>query len=123
MGNNLIDNEATEALVVAILQWNLKNTRIINLENNPINLNIFQFLDLILVKSFEDSSINFTDNLEHVIGFIKLLEYMNNVSSDASNFVKLLTKIDTLNLNCLQENSKGDDRVVLTIKVSEVLKR
>ena len=123
MGNNRIDNEATEALVVAVLHWNLQVIENIKLENNPIDLRMFQFVNSLVVENFEDLSIDFSDNIENVLNFVTLLEYMNNVSSDASTFVKILTKIDTLNLNCLQENSTDDDRVVLTIEMSEFLKR
>ena len=123
MRNNLIDDEATEALIIAILHWNLQMIKNIKLENNPIDLKMFQFVNSLVVENFEDFSIDFSDNTENVINFVKLLEYMNNVSSDTSTFVKLLTKIDTLNLNCLQENSTDDDQVMLTIKMSEFLKR
>ena len=122
MSNNLIDDEATEALIVAVLHWNLQMINNIKLENNPINLRMFQFVNLLVVENFEDLSIDFSDDIENILNFVKLLEYIYNVSSDASSFVKILSKIDTLNLNCLQENRTGDDQIVLTIKMSESLK-
>ena len=123
MSNNLIDDEATEALIVAVLHWNLQVIKNVKLENNPIDLRMFQFVNLLVVENFEDLSIDFSDDIENVLNFVKLLEYVYNVSSDASSFVKILSKIDTLNLNCLQENRTDDDQVVLTIKMSESLKQ
>ena len=121
MGNNCINDEAMEALVVAILHWNLQNTKIINLENNSINLGILEFLNTLLIESFEDLSIHF-NNLKHVIIFIKLIEYMSSVPSEVSNFVSNLTSICTLTLECLQENVTNH-KAVLTIKMSQYLKR
>ena len=122
MSNNDIDDEVMEALVVAILHWNWQNTKSINLENNSTNLSILQFLDTLLGENLKDSSVNFENNSNHVINFIKLIEYMNSVSSEVSNFVSNLTGMSTLNLDCLQENIT-DQQAILTIKMSQYLKQ
>ena len=122
MSNNIIDDKATEALIVALFHWNLQNIECINLENNPISLKIFHFVDSLMVKRFEDLHVDFSHNIQDVTNFVKLLECMSNVSTDTSTFLSSLTRINTLNLGCLQEN-KMDDQVILTRKASEFLKQ
>ena len=122
MSNNFIDDEATEALVVAILHWNLQSIKNIKLENNPIDLKIFQFIISPLMESCEDFCIDFSDDVEDVKNFVKLLNYMSNVSSNVSTFINVLTKIDTLNLDCISESGPYG-QVLLTTKPSEFLKR
>ena len=122
MNDNLIDDEATEALVVAFLHWNLQSIKCINLEKNPISLKLFQFVDSLMVKSLEDFRIDFSYGLEDTVNFVKLMECMSNVSADTSIFISNLVKINTLNLGYLQEN-KAHDQVTLTQKCSEFLQQ
>ena len=122
MSNNFIDNEATEAFVVAFLHWNLRSIKNIDLGNNPINLKMFHFIDSLVIESFEDLCIDFSDDIEKVINFIKLINYMSNVSLNNSTFINALTRIDTLNLNCISE-SGTHGQILLTAQMSTVLKR
>ena len=122
MSDNCIDDEATKTIVVALLHWKLQSIDKINLENNPIDLKIFQFMDSLIVECSEDFSIDFSDSIEDVINFVILLECMNDVSPNASAFVSTLTKIHTLNLDCSQESHTGDP-VKLTLKMSQSLKQ
>ena len=122
MSNNFIDDEATEAIVVAFLHWNLRSIKNIDLENNPINLKMFQFIDSLVIECFEDLCIDFSDDIEDVINFIKLMSYMSNVSLNNSTFINALTRIDTLNLDCISE-SGTHGQILLTAQISKVIKR
>ena len=121
MNDNCIDDDATKALVTALLHWNVQSVNKLNLENNPIDLKIFQFMDSLVVESVEDLSIDLSDNLEDVVCFTILLECMNNVSPNASAFVSILLKVHTLNLECLQGDHTGDP-ITLTLRMSQSLK-
>ena len=121
MKDNCIDDDATKALVTALLHWNVQSINKLNLENNPIDLKIFQFMDSLLVQSVEDLSIDLSDNLEDVVYCTTLLECMNNISPNASAFVSILMKVHTLNLECLQGDHTGNP-ITLNLQMSQSLK-
>ena len=86
--DNLIDNEAKKPLAVALLHWNSLNDGGFKINNNNIDVMLFQFI-MSQLKCL-DSSLNF-DVLDDIKCFIKLLEYMNDVQSDKSCFVKYIS--------------------------------
>ena len=114
--NNYLDNEATEALAVSILHLNA-------LETLKVGLNCFSekyektltFLTNNL--KFLDSVINFND-MDSIIAFITLLEYMQTISVNVSDFVDNVSKVKYLSLIYI-----SDEKLELSPEASQFFER
>ena len=119
--NNSIDDEATEDLIVSILHLNALD--ILRLEENHFSKKhekAFYFLTNNL--KFSDSKIDFYDDIDSVMSFLTLLEYMTIISVNVSQFVDNISKIKSLNLDCSNQNMKYEE-LELTYKTSQFFQR
>ena len=121
LSNNLIDNVTTEELVVSILYLN--EIELLSLENNCFNdthQKVFNFL--VNNLKFSECEIDFSGDENGIIAFIFLLEYMAMVPVNVSDFVRNISKIKKLSLDCSKQ-SKTQRRFEITPKASEFFRR
>ena len=119
--NNILNDEIVETLVTSILHLN--ELQQLKLEQNSFNKRfekVFHFLTNYL--NFCDSVICFNDNMDNIITFITLLEYMQNIPVNKSNFVDNVSKVEILCLDCSKLN-KSVEELELTAKASQFFQR
>ena len=115
--NNLINDEATTAIVTAMLHWN--DLDIIELDNNDFSCESMDFFRFILRNYYmlhQDNSHPFYRNSFNTIecnqglgtSMLSLLDIMKNVSSEKSKLVKSFTSVNQLSLNC-----SGDQQITI----------
>ena len=118
--NNLIDDEVAKTLIVSILHLN--KLQMLKLEQNCFE----KYKKVLYFQSkhlnFSDSVINFNDEIDNIFAFVNLLDYMDNVSVNLSNFVDNVAKINILSLDCSRENTE-DIELELTAERSKFFKR
>ena len=121
LSNNLIDDKGAEDLVVSILYLNELET--LRLKENRFSTSherVFHYISNNL--QFSDSEIDFSDDIDSVISFLTLLEYMTIISVNVSQFVDNITKVESLNLDCSNQNTKYEE-LELTFKASKFFQR
>ena len=115
INGNSIDDNATKALMVAILHWN--SLRKISLDHNAFSHNfriLFQFIMNFLKSS--RSVLTFSGNLDDISSFITLLEYIKDVPRNDSTFVENLFEVrqfylhysDKMYLGICHQNVQGE---------------
>ena len=119
--NNLIDNEATEDLVVSILHLNA--VEILRLEQNRFS-NTHQKIFHYIINNlkFSDCEIDFSGDVVSIIVFITLLKCMAIVSANVSDFVDNISKIKNLSLDCSKQDT-AHERLEITSKASCFFRR
>ena len=114
--NNCLDNEATEALVVSILHLNVLET--LKVDQNCFSEKYEKALTFLINNlKFSDSVINFNDR-DNIIAFITLLEYMQTISVNVSDFVDNVSKVKRLSLVYIP-----DEKLELSPKASQFFER
>ena len=105
--NNLIDDGATTAVVIAMLHWN--SLTIVKMDNNHFSnksMNLFAFVSKKYFTWYPDKS-NTTDyKHEDAISMLTLLDVIKDVSTKESELVKNITCVSRLALNCLSDEQK-----------------
>ena len=108
LSNNFLNDEIAETLIVLILYLN--ELQLLTLEQNCFSKRyekVFHFLTKYL--NFSDSVINLNDNMDSIIAFITLLEYMQSISVNISNFVDNVSKVEILSLDCSKLNTSVEE--------------
>ena len=111
--NNYLDDEATEGLVAAFLYCN-SLVRFDYTGNNFSRKTELLFEFFLPHLKFSDLSLNLSGSLNNMSSFITLLGYMKEVPTDKSCYVKNISKITKLNLNCLNHQTDTPLRLIVT---------
>ena len=117
LSNNNIDDTAMKVIVVAIFHW--EYFEVFEFKGNHFSVDnelLFEFL--ISHLKFSSSSLNLSGSWLHLSSFITLLGYMKGVSTNKSKYVRNISKVKTLNLNCANQQSTGAS-IKLTVTSSE----
>ena len=121
LSKNFLNDEITETLIISILCLN--ELQLLKLEQNcfgKICDKVFHFLKKYF--KFSDSVINFNDDMNSIIAFITLMEYMQSIPVNASSFVDNVAKIESLSLDCSKLNVAAEE-LELTVKGSQFFRR
>ena len=119
--NNFLNDEVAEALIVSILH--LKDLQLLKLEQNSFSSNYEKLFHLLTnYLTFSDTVINFNNDMDSIMAFITLLEYMQGISLNVLNFVDNISKVESLSLDCSKENTVNEE-VELTAKASQFFRR
>ena len=119
--NNFLNDEVAEALIVSILH--LKDLQLLKLEQNSFSNNYEKLFHLLTnYLTFSDTVINFNNDMDSIMAFITLLEYMQGISLNVLNFVDNISKVESLSLDCSKENTVNEE-VELTAKASQFFRR
>ena len=121
LSNNSINDQIAGTLIASILHLN--ELQLLKLEQNCFSFRyekVFHFLAKYL--KFSDSVINLDDDMDNIIAFITLLEYMQSISINISNFVDNVSKVKNLSLDCSKPNAAAE-KLELTVKASQFFQR
>ena len=121
LSKNFLNDKITETLIVSILCLN--ELQLLKLEQNCFGktyVKVFQFLKKYF--KFSDSVINFNDDVDSIFAFITLMEYMQSIPDNVSNFVDNVAKIESLSLDCSKMNVAAEE-LELTVKASQFFQR
>ena len=106
LSNNSIDDTAVKVIVVAIFHWEYFEVfKFIGNQFSLENETLFEFL--LLYLKFSNHSLNLSGKWHHVTSFVTLLGYMKEVPPNKSKYVGNISKVHTLNLSCLDQQSAG----------------
>ena len=109
--NNLIDDGATTAIVIAMLTW--KCLSIMKMDNNHFSsksMNLFAFVSKKYFTWYPDRSNAIDYNHEDAISMLTLLDVIKDVSTEESELVKSITCVSRVALNCLSDEQKITNR-------------
>ena len=121
LSNNFMDDEVAEDLVVSILHLNA--LEILSLVKNRFSKkHEGAFYLLTSNLKFSDSKIDISNDIDNVISFLILLEYMTIISVNVSQFVDNISKVRSLNLDCSIQNAKSEE-LELTCEASQFFQR
>ena len=97
LSKNFIDDEATEELAIAVLQWNLLES--IKFEENQFSIQGMLLLEMLTRDLESDVTIDFINNHDVVKSFIEILDYAsNNDSKGVQQFLSNLKKVTKVSL-------------------------
>ena len=112
---NLIGDEATEKMAIAILHWNVLER--IELVKNNFSPQAILLLEMLIKDMGSEVIINFVNNHYVVKTFIKVLDYASNNSGErVTQFINNLMKVTEM---CLQVETP----LVMTLNASNALQK
>ena len=119
LNKNFIDDKAKEILIALMVQWS--GFQELECEENRFTqdtLNLFQSAKKLFGLDYRSliSALNFNKNYNHIDNFIKIFESIRIVTTDHCVFVKNLSTINHLSLECADEE---ENDLTLSLFLSE----
>lgn len=105
MLNNELDDDVTDMLVKAMLQWNsLKRLEWSGNYFSETSIKLFEFI----LKKFTRSAIDCSGDVDSIKVFLNMMEHISKVKQEKSKFVWNMLSVTDINFNCSKQIAAGN---------------